>query len=119
MAINAISKVEPSKRNNPSLTLSAGAGALAGAASRYVIPTKDEMKSVDTFVSSSATAARSSGRSILKFGGIGAAVALGLNFLYRAFNVDKKPQDTTIEYTKLGALIDAPYYACEIMWYGE
>ncbi|MBQ8476297.1 hypothetical protein IJ531_04465 [bacterium] len=118
MALEAISRIEPKRRNFPSLGLSAGVGAAVGTGLRYIVPTKAELQSADSFISSAAMNARGANRSILKYGGIGALAALGLALIIRAFNPQHK-QDTGIEYTKLGALIDAPDYACEIMWYGE
>ena len=116
MSLQAVSTVQP-KRNNHSLIASAGVGAALGAGARYVVPTKSELKSVDSFVSSAALSARGANRSILKYGAIGALVASGLSLLNKAFKEHKN--DGSVEYTKLGALIDAPDYACEIMWYGE
>lgn len=124
MTVQAVSTVKPNSVSNGHLAFSAGMGALAGAASRYVIPTKSEFSSivnkdaVDTFVSNASTAARGANRSILKYGGVGALIAGGIYLLTKAFSKkDNEPEN--IEYTKLGALIDAPDYACEIMWYGE
>ena len=118
MPLKAISTVEPKRRVMPALGLSAGAGAAIGAGLRYVLPSKDELKSVDSFISSAAMNARSANRSILKYGGLGALIASGITLLSKAYAPQKK-NDANIEYTKLGALIDAPDYACEIMWYGE
>ncbi|MBR2068325.1 MAG: hypothetical protein IJ877_01055 [Candidatus Gastranaerophilales bacterium] len=118
MALEAISRVEPKRRSFPSLGLSAGVGAAVGTGLRYIVPTKAELASSDSFVSSAAMNARGASRSILKYGGIGALVALGIALVAKAFAPHQK-QETNIEYTKLGALIDAPDYACEIMWYGE
>lgn len=118
MAIEAISKVEPKRRTTPSMGLAATAGALAGTAARYVIPSKVDKNAVDTFVSTASK--RAQDRSILKYGGIGALIAIGANLINKALHKDENKQDdTVVEYTKLGALIDAPDYACEIMWYGE
>ena len=121
--IEAISKVEPKRRTTPSLGAAATVGALAGTAARYVLPSKNDASlinkdAVDTFVSS--TAKRAANRSILKYGGIGALIAVGANLIHKALKKDDtKNNNVSIEYTKLGALIDAPDYACEIMWYGE
>ena len=117
MALNAITSTEP-KRRTPSLGTSAGIGAVLGAGARYIMPTKEEMKSVDTFISSAAMNARSANRSMLKYGAIGALAASGLALLTKVFTPEHK-QDNNTEYTKLGALIDAPDYSCEVMWYGE
>ena len=118
MAITAISNAEP-KRKAPSLGTSAGIGAVLGAGARYIVPTKDEMKSVDTFISSAAINARSANRSILKYGLIGAIGASALAMLAKVFTPEHKQDNNNTEYTKLGALIDAPDYSCEVMWYGE
>ena len=118
MALEAISRVEPKRKHFPSLGVSAGVGAAVGAGMRYIIPTKAELSSVDSFVSSAAMAARSEGRSILKYGAVGAFLASGIALLSKAIHY-KHNSDTGIEYTKLGALVDAPDYACEIMWYGD
>jgi len=117
MSLQAISTVEP-KRKSPSMGISAAAGAAIGAGSRYLVPTKDEMKSVDTFVSSAAMNARGANRSILKYGAIGAIAAAGLNLLVKVFTPEHK-ENKNVEYTKLGALMDAPDYSCQFIWYGE
>ncbi len=117
MALEAISRVEPKRRNYGTIGVSAGVGALAGAASRYVIPTKAELVSADTFLSTAAMNARGAKRSILKFGAAGAAIAATFALIAKA--IKDYRNDESIEYTKLGALVDAPDYACEIMWYGE
>lgn len=117
MALEAISRVEPKRNNYRTLGASAAVGALAGAGSRYIIPTKKELASADTFLSTAAMSARGAKRSILKFGAAGAAIASALALVTKAFKNHKT--DEAVEYTKLGALIDAPDYACEIMWYGE
>lgn len=120
MKINAIQQAQP-KKMNAAYSLAAVTGAGIGAISRYVVPTKNEIstivnkEAVDTFVSNSACAARGANRSILKYSGIGALTAAGLVLLSKLF--PKKEENT--EYSKLGALIDAPDYACEIMWYGD
>ena len=122
MEIRAIQQTQP-KRSNASMWLAATTGAGLGAVSRYVVPTKKEIGSlvnknaVDTFVSNSACAARGANRSILKYSGIGALVGAGLVLLSKIF--PKKAEEEVTEYSKLGALIDAPDYACEIMWYGD
>ncbi len=120
MALQAISTVEPKRKLTPSLSLSAAAGAGIGAGLRYILPSKNEWNSMDTFVSSAAMNARSANRSILKYSAIGALVASGLALLAKIHTNDNNAKkDTSIDYTKLGALIDAPDYSCEIMWYGE
>ena len=117
MALEAISKVEPKRNNYRTLGTSAAVGAVAGAGARYIIPTKKELASADTFLSTAAMTARGAKRSILKFGAAGAAIASAIALIAKAFKNHKA--DESIEYTKLGALVDAPDYACEIMWYGE
>ena len=98
-------------------------GAAAGIGARYVVPAKGELSSminkdaVDKFVSSAATSARGANRSIFKYGGIGAVAAVGLTMLAKLFS--KNNANRINDYSKLGALIDAPDYAVEIMWYGE
>ena len=119
MSLKAISTVEPKRRSIPSVGMSALAGAGVGAGLRYILPTKNELQSMDTFVSSAAMSARSANRSILKYSVLGALVASGLALLAKLFTPEHKNDNTNIEYTKLGALIDAPDYSCEIMWYGE
>ena len=118
MALKAVSITEPKRRKVPSVAIGAGAGALIGAGARYLIPMKSELVSADKFISSAAMTARGNSRSILKYGGIGALVAAGLVLLAKTFTPEHK-KDDSVEYTKLGALVDAPDYACEIMWYGE
>jgi len=123
--ITAIQPTQQPKRNNGKLALSTAAGAVAGAAARYAIPTKTEIKNIvnkdaiDTFVSNNATQARGAGRSVLKYAGAGALVAAGLNLLSRIFPDKNAYEKANSEYTKFGALVDAPDYAVEIMWYGE
>ena len=119
MSLQAISTVEPKRKHTPSLALNALAGAGIGAGLRYILPSKNELKSMDTFVSSAAMNARGANRSILKYGAIGALIASGLTLLAKVYTKDNSKKDTSLEYTKLGALIDAPDYSCEIMWYGE
>ncbi len=121
MEIKAIQQAQP-KRSNAALSLATATGAGLGAVSRYVVPTKKELGSfvnkdaVDTFVSNTACATRGANRSILKYSGIGALAGAGLVLLSKLF---PKKEEYNTEYSKLGALIDAPDYACEIMWYGD
>lgn len=121
MEIRAIQQTQP-KKSNAALSLAAATGAGLGAVSRYVLPTKKELgtfinkEAVDTFVSNSACATRGANRSVLKYSGIGALVGAGLVLLSKLF---PKKEESSAEYSKLGALIDAPDYACEIMWYGD
>ncbi len=119
MALEAISIVEPKRKKVPSVALSAGAGALVGAGARYIVPTKAELSSADSFISTAAMNARANGRSILKYGAIGALAATGIALLSKLFTPEHKKENSNIEYSKLGALVDASDYACEIMWYGE
>ena len=122
MSVQTIQITEPAKNNGAKLMATGAVGAAMGAGARYVLPTKAEMSSilnkdaVDSFVSSASTQARSADRSILKYAGIGGAVALLLGALSKVF---PKHEDKNIEYSKYGALLDAPDYAVEVMWYGE
>ena len=124
MAIAATSTINP-QRNSGRYALSAAAGAGVGVAARYLVPNKAELSNVvkkdtvDTFVSSAKMNARAAQRSSLKYAGIGALAAIGLHAIHRAFKGINEKTKATMEYSKLGALIDAPDYACEIMWYGE
>lgn len=118
MALEAVSIVEPKRKKVPSVALCAGVGALAGAGARYFMPTKAELSGTDKFISSAAMNARANGRSILKYGAIGALIATGLALLAKTFTPEHK-KDDSVQYSKLGALVDASDYACEIMWYGE
>lgn len=91
------------------------AGAVAGLASRYVVPTKDEMvqilnnnkPSIDTFVSNTATKARGEKHSALAFAAIGAAVVAGAKAISNALKPKKVEDDPNITYTDLGTIIDA------------
>ena len=106
--------------------LSSAAGAALGAGARYVLPTKAEKTALkaakDTFFSSANVAARGNGRSILKYGGIGAILAGGLYLLSKFFE-NKKIEDSkyidSFEYAKYADLIEAPGIACELFWYGD
>lgn len=121
MQITKIESSQPKKRNG---YLAMGAGALVGATATAILPTKQEItniinkQAVDSFVSSAATKARISGRSVGKFALIGALAALGINFLSKVF-APKPQSDTSIEYSKWGAIIDASDYACMVTWYGD
>lgn len=114
MALNAVSSIEP-KKNNSSLLLSAGGGAIAGAGLRYILPTKNESTPIKNFFSADAMKARCADRRILKYGALGALIALGCALLIRAFKPQEK-NDATIEYSKLGVFIDTPDYTYEA-WY--
>lgn len=119
-----ITKVESSQPKRGNGYLAMGAGALVGAAATAILPTKQEIsniinkQAVDSFVSSAATKARISSRSVGKFALIGALGALGINFLSKVF-APKPQSDTSIEYSKWGAIIDASDYACMVTWYGD
>ena len=123
MSVQSVKITEPTTRNTAGKLMATGAlGAAVGAGARYVVPTKAEVSSilnkdaVDSFVSSASTKARGANRSILKYAGIGGAAALLLGALAKIF---PKNEDKDTEYSKYGALLDAPDYAVEIMWYGE
>ncbi len=113
------------KDNTAKYAVSAGLGAVAGAAARYIIPTQKEMaemihkEAVDTFVSSAAIKNRGASRSILKYAGLGALAAAGLSLVSKVFPKKDDYAKANAEYSKLGAYVDAPDYAVEIMWYGE
>ncbi len=121
-----VTKVQTAQPNNnvyKHTAVASVAGALAGAGARYIVPTQKELSSiinkdaVDTFTSSAATSLRGSNRSILKYAGVGALVAAGLTLLSKIFPAKKNIDNS--DYSKMGALLDAPDYAVEIMWYGE
>lgn len=122
MSINSIQISEPRKTNYGKMIASGVAGAAVGAGARYAIPTKAELSSmlnkdaVDSFISNASTQARSANRSILKYAGLGGLIAIALGALSKIF---PKTDNKDNEYTKYGALLDAPDYAVEIMWYGE
>lgn len=120
--ISAIQTIETPKRKNAHIMLLGAGGAVAGGAARYIMPLKDELsQGKDTFFSNAKMQARAQDRSILKFAGIGALIAMGIGLVAKIFSDSKIPaqKKETIEYSKLGALIDAPDYACEIMWWSE
>lgn len=123
MTIKAITVTEP-KKNNHSVILPATMGALAGAAARYIVPTKAELtkmlnkESVDSFVSSAKISARSANRSILKYGAIGAMIA-GLGALITKALTSQK-QNHTLDYSKYGAVIDSSIdSAYAMIWYED
>lgn len=124
MADITIKTVQPQRKVNP--TLMAAAGAAVGAAARYALPTKDELHSllnkenVDTFVTSTSAVARANGRSILKYGTIGALVASGIALVTNAFRAkDKEEELANITYSKYGAAIDSSDYAYMVMSWGD
>lgn len=125
MGIQALTlnEQQPKQRKNISTIPAALLGAAVGSAARYVVPTKAESRSLfnknnfDTFISSAATKARGANRSILASAAIGAAFAAGAAAIVNKIKNPNPPKDENVEYTKLGALIDAAPYACEILWY--
>ena len=122
MGVQSIQISEPSKNNLGKVVATGALGAAVGAGARYVVPTKAEVSSifnkeaVDTFVTNASAKARGADRSILKYAGIGGAIALGLSALSKLF---PKHENKSDEYSKYAALLDAPDYAVEVMWYGE
>ena len=122
MSVQSIQITEPSKSNLGKVATCGVLGAAVGAGARYVVPTKAEAKTllnkhaVDSFVSSASMKARGAERSILKYAGIGGAAALLLGAISKIF---PKNENKNTEYSKYGALLDAPDYAVEVMWYGE
>ncbi len=118
MSLQAISNAEPKRRTAPAVGISAGVGAVTGMGMRYILPTKDELKSMDTFMSSAAINARGANRSMLKYGAIGALGASFLALMAKVFTPEHK-KDNNTQYTKLGTLIDAPAYSCEVMWFDD
>jgi len=122
MSVQSIQITEPSKNNFGRVATTGAIGAALGAGARYVVPTKAEASSifnkeaVDTFVSSASAQARGANRSILKYAGAGGAIAIILGALSKLFPKHNEKND---EYSKYAALLDAPDYAVEVMWYGE
>lgn len=114
---------QQTKRSGAKLMLAATAGAAAGAASRFVMPSKNELGSLknakDSFFSSASLSARSANRSILKYAAIGALIATGVHTIAKAFKKPHKENADTFEYSKYQAIIDAPEYACEILLYDD
>ena len=117
MKVNPITTTEPKTRKH-SVPMAAAAGAVVGGLSRFVLPEKNLLNknTLDTFVSSAAK--RGADRSILKYSGIGALVATAGCLFAKVIDYNKKNSDT-LQYTKLGTLVDSPDYACEILWYGD
>ena len=122
MSVQSIQITEPKSNNYGKLVATGALGAAMGAGARYVVPTKKEVSAIlnkeamDSFVSSASAQARGANRSILKYAGIGGAAALLLTAISKIF---PKHEDKNTEYSKYGALLDAPDYAVEVMWYGE
>ena len=123
MSVNSIQITEPNKNSYKKVAATGAMGAIMGAGARYVVPTKAEASSifnkdaVDTFVSNASAKARGADRSILKYAGIGGAIALLISGIAKLF--PPKNDNKDMEYSKYGALLDAPDYAVEVMWYGE
>ena len=122
--IRRLDSNQPIKRNNAQLLLTTATGAALGAGARFVVPTKNEMSSfrtaADTFFSNAQTSARGANRSILKYAGIGAAVAALVHTVTKLFAKNNAPKNgDSFEYSKYQALIDAPEYATEILIYGD
>lgn len=122
MSVQAVQTTQPSNKNYRRLMGATAGGAMIGAGARYVIPTKNEFSALfnknafDSFVTNAAAKTRGSNRSILKYAGIGAIAAFLLSAASKIF---PKHANKNEEYSKYGALLDAPDYAVEIMWYGE
>ena len=122
MSVQQIQITEQKRNSFGKIAATGAVGAALGAGARYVVPTKAEASSlfnkeaVDSFVSSASTQARGAGRSILKYSGVGAVAALIIGALAKIFPKNDNKND---EYSKYGALLDAPDYAVEVMWYGE
>ena len=124
MQTQKITTVKPNISNRTRIGAAAVSGAAVGTAVRYLAPTKKELSSifnkdaVDSFKSNASAMARANSRSLIKYAGVGALVAVGLKYVSKFFKSAKEAQDT-FEYSKYAAIVDAPDYACEIMWYGE
>ena len=94
MSISKVQINEPKRRN--AILPMAAVGAAAGMGARYVVPTKTEMKgllskeNIDKFVSTASTTARANGRSVLKYAGVGAAIAAGLSAIKAFFKASNK-----------------------------
>lgn len=122
MSVQAVQNTQTTNRNYRKLMGATIGGAAIGAGARYVIPTKNELSSLfdkkafDSFVTNTAAKTRGANRSILKYAGVGAVAAFLLSFASKVF---PKHNNKNEEYSKYGALLDAPDYAVEIMWYGE
>lgn len=112
MSVEAISSSNSNKK-----VLSACLGAAVGAAARYVVPNKGEMKQMfnkDAFKNAAkkaSTASRAQSRSILKYAGFGAVIGLLANTL-----IKHKTSNYHVENSKIGALLDSSECASEIMW---
>ena len=126
MRVSTVEKTQfgnKQRSNSSKFALTTAAGAAIGAGARYLLPTKEQMKtmfskeSVDSFVHSANK--RGAERSILKYTAAGAMIAAGLNLIAKAFaknNGDNKEFD----FTKYEALHDTPAdSAYAIMWYGD
>lgn len=122
--ITRIDANQPKKANKAHLMLATATGAAMGMGSRYLVPTKAEMKSLgsaaDTFFSNAATTARGANRSMLKYGAIGALAAGTIALLAKLFT--NKKQETPIdsfEYSRIQAIVDAPDSIAELYLYGD
>lgn len=120
-----ITKIETSQpKRKISNFAAAAAGAVAGAGSYALLPTRKQLSAIinkettDSFISSAALKARTANRSLAKYAGLGALAAVGMNLLSKVF-APKTQSDTSIEYSKWGAIIDASDYACMVTWYGD
>ena len=71
-------------------------------------------------MTSTSAIARANGRSILKYGTIGALVASGIALVTNAFKAkDKEEELANITYSKYGAAIDSSDYAYMVMSWGD
>lgn len=120
MQITKIQTTQPKKSHH---ALAAAVGAMAGAVGTFVLPSKAELKALkaDTFISKTAMSNRAADRSMLKFIGVGALAAVGINALIKAVKTHsaKNSEAAKIQYSKWDALIDASDYACMVTWYND
>ncbi len=124
MKISALTlKEQPKQKTN--LLPAVLAGGAIGSGARYLLPTKAEFsnffnkENIDTFISSSAVKTRGANRSILAFATVGALLSAGIAKVISHFKNKNQAVETTPQYTKLGALMDASPYACEVVWYED
>ena len=120
MEITRVEHKQPLRKAN--IGLATAAGAVAGNAMRYVLPSKNAVnlkQSADEFVKSASL--RAQNRSILKYAGIGALVCAGLSYAAsKVFPFKKQDNPETIPYSKYGALIDSNAdSAYAVIYYGE
>lgn len=124
MRVNAVEKTQfGNRQRSNNFALSTVAGAAVGAGARYLLPTKEQMKSmfskesVDSFVLSANK--RGAERSILKYTAVGAVIAAGLNLVAKTFSKTNREKQE-FDFTKYEALHDTPAdSAYAIMWYGD